>query len=265
MARAGRRGRRVPVQVSISGRVNETRTWWQCPPLAGLIALGCLLGAATAATVAGTTLVSAAPASAKTCSGAFRGFVDGGRSSNHYGAEGSIYVNDQATVDAYDYGFVRSLYVEFNAYNAVEVGWSAHISGTTSPQVFAEWYNGGTRGFFNYNKVNFGTDVAVRVENDGHIGIFRFYLDGESQPFAYSPTMGFQAASPRGNSERNFVCQSLYTHMFNLGDETSTPGTWETWDNWNYCKNESSGNPYYMHKDSDTELHVNSDSSGAMC
>lgn len=44
-----------------------------------------------------------------------------------------------------------------------------------------------------------------------------------------------------------------------------TTSGWETWDNWNACLNTSSRNPYYLHKDSDTEFHVTTDSSGKLC
>jgi hypothetical protein len=236
--------------------------------LACLTALGCLLGAATAAgrtfvSAAPASAVSAAPASEDTCSAELAN-VEGGRLSNHYGTRADVYVNTNSTVNAYDYGFVRSLGVISDNNNFVEVGWSAHIAGTTSPQVFAEWNDRGTVGSFNYKLVNYGTNYGFTVDNVGHIEIFRFYFDGESSPFQYSPTMNFDTGEPLGNSERRNWCQSLYAHMYNLNDMTPS-GSWETWDNWAGCKNTTSRNPYYMHKDSDTELHVTSSSSGAFC
>jgi hypothetical protein len=222
--------------------------------LVGLITLGCLLGAATAAMAAGTPLVSAAPASADTCSAAVAN-VEGGRSSFHYGTNALVYVNTKATVNAYNNGFVRSLGVIVDNNNWVEVGWSAHIAGTTSPQVFAEWDNRGTPGAKNYKLVNYATDYGFTVDNVGHIEIFRFHFNGESSPFKYSPTMNFNTGQPIGNSERHNWCQSLWAHMSNLSDQISDH-SWETWDDWNWCLNSSARNKHYIHKDSATELHV---------
>lgn len=237
--------------------------------LACLIALGCLLGAATAAgiTAAGITFVSAAHASANTCS-VETAQVEGGRISDHYGNNGLVYVNTESTVNAYDNGLVRSIALSVDNQNFVEVGWSAHIAGTTSPQAFAEWDNAGTPGSKNYKLVSYNTDYGFTIENYGGVKIFRFYFDGETSPFAYSPTMSFNTGEPLGNSERRNWCQSLYAHMYNLSDLTNSivnGGSWETWDNWTGCTNTTVRNPYYMHKDSDTELHVTSNSSGKLC
>jgi hypothetical protein len=221
--------------------------------LASLIALGCLLGAATAA---GTTFLSAAPAPADTssCSAAVAN-VEGGRSSFHYGVNGEAYVNTSTTVNAYNDGFVRSFGVIVDNNNWVEIGWSAHIAGTTSPQAFAEWDNNGTPGAKNYKLVSYGTDPGFQIQNVGHIEIFRFYFNTETSPFAYSPTMTFNTGQPIGNSERHNWCQSLYAHMQNLADQLSD-GSFETWDDWSWCLNDSARNPYYIHKDSSTEFHV---------
>jgi hypothetical protein len=230
--------------------------------LASLIALGCLMGAATAA---GVALVSAAPASAASCSAEVAN-VEGGRLSSWYGVSASVYVNTEATVNAYNYGFVRSLAVIVDNNNWVEIGWSAHIAGTTSPQVFAEWDNNGNGGYKNYNNLNYGTNYGFTIENYGQIKIWRFYFGGTL--LGYSPTMTFNSGQPIGNSERNNWCQSLWTNMYNLNDYTSSR-TWEgSWDDWAFCLNSSiysTGNPYYMHKNSSTQLTVTTSSSGKMC
>lgn len=229
--------------------------------LACLIALGCLLGAATAA---GTAFISAAPALADTCSQAHAN-VEGGRLSFQYGVNGEVYVNTEPTVNAYNYGFVRSLAVIPDSSDFVEVGWSAHIAGTTSPQVFAEWENGyGNYGSKNYKLVNYGTDYGFTIDNVGHVEIFRFYFDTETSPFQYSPTMAFDTGQPIGNSERNNWCQSMWAHMYNLSNQGSD-GSWGTWYGWAWCYNTSARNPYYVHKDSDSELHITNNSSGALC
>jgi hypothetical protein len=228
--------------------------------LACQIALGCLIGAAT---VAGMTLARAAPASADSCSSAIAA-VEGGRTSSHYGVRADVYINTMGTVNAYLDGFVRSLFVWVNSNNWVEVGWSAHISGTGEPQVFAEWDNAGRQNHFDYKLIGaYDTDRNFRIENVGHIKIFRFYFAGESSPFTYSPTMNFNIGYPRGNSERHNWCQSLYAHFYNLNDQISD-GTWENWDTWAKCINTTARNPYYMHKDSSSEFHVTSTSPNNM-
>jgi hypothetical protein len=248
--------------------------------LVGLIGLGCLLGAATAATsaahasagsAAGTTLALAANASAaKSCSGTEgREQVEGGRTSSHYGVRGDVYVNTRATIDEYGYGFVRSLTLIADSKDWVELGWSAHYEGTTSPQVFSEVDINGSRDEYNSGiSPNYDTDHFFRIDNKGGVKIFRLYYDGNF--LIYTPTLTFNQAPPLGNSERHYSCESLYTHMYNLNDLTNTidnGGTWETWDGWNGCYNTSgtSPAPYYLHRDSDTEFHVNTDSVSALC
>lgn len=123
-----------------------------------------------------------------------------------------------STVNAYNDGFVRSLGVILNSNNWVEVGWSAHIEGTTSPQVFAEWQNtsaSSNHGYKNYKLVSYDTNYKFwAVDLPGGNPIFQFWFDGDTSPFAYSPTMAFGTAPPLGNSERHNWCQSLYAHMY---------------------------------------------------
>lgn len=222
-----------------------------------------------AATVAGVAFVSAAPASAASCS-AETAQVEGGRLAFEYGSNADIYVNTSATVNAYDAGFVRSVGVVLDGNNWVEIGWSAHIAGTTSPQVFIEWDNNGAHGPVppqNFDHLNYGTNYGpFAPANVGHHQIFRFYYQGNV--IGYSPTMTFDSGQPLGNSERNNWCQSLWTNMYNLNDFTSS-GIWEgSWDDWAGCLNtstSSTGNPYYMHKNSSTQLTVTASSSGSLC
>ncbi len=121
--------------------------------------------------------------------------------------------------------------------------------------MFAEWDNNGIINDKQYKLLSYSTDYRFTSDNVGHVEIFRFYFNGESSPFAYSPKMLFDTGQPIGNSERNNWCQSMWAHMHNLSDQKSD-GTWETWDNWAWCFNNTARNPYYIHKDSDTELHV---------
>jgi hypothetical protein len=93
--------------------------------------------------------------------------------------------------------------------------------------------------------------------------IFQFWFDGDASPFYYSASMAFGTSPPLGNSERHNWCQSLWTHFSSLNDYTTNG--WETWDGWNFCANGTARNPFYLHRDSDTEFHVTQTSSGAMC
>jgi len=218
------------------------------------------------ATVVVTTFVSAAPARADCDAHAN---VNGYRLSYHYGTFGHVYTNKQATVNQYDAPFIRSLFAYYDSNNWVEVGWLAHDYGEGSPRVYAYWRNrgnyrsGGPQ--FAYGVLSYNDFYRFYVENVGHIEIWRFYFNGYTSPFTYTPTMNFDTAQPWGNSER--WCDyrvSLFTDMYGLNDYTSG-GTWEDWDNWAGCINGSDRNKYYLHRISSTELLVNTNSSGAMC
>lgn len=67
--------------------------------------------------------------------------------------------------------------------------------------------------------------------------------------------MSFKTGSPIGNSERHNWCQSLWTRFKYLNNLTSSG--WTNWDNWDGCVNTSVRKPYYMHRNSSTEFHVN--------
>lgn len=228
--------------------------------LASLIALGCLLGAAT---VAGTIFVSAAPASAS-CTSAHQNVqaIDNG---THYGNGGHIYVNTSTVINSLHDSLYRSLMLWYDGSNSVEIGWGAgpnNITGHSNPTVFAFWINRGTPGQRAYKSLSENTNYLFRVENVGHIEIFRFYLDGESSPFAYSPTMKFDTAWPAPNSEHYNTCDSLWTHMYGLSYFTGS-GSWSSSYNDLECWYNTS--KWYLYKNSNSELHVYSSSSGALC
>jgi hypothetical protein len=133
--------------------------------------------------------------------------------------------------------------------------------------VFIEWDNMGVGGAQNFDHLNYGTNYGpFAIANVGHNLIYRFYYYGNV--IGYSPTMTSDAGRPIGNSERNNWCQSLWTNMYNLNDYTSS-GIWEgSWDDWAFCVNSSTsstGNPFYMHRNSSTQLTVTASSSGRLC
>jgi hypothetical protein len=229
------------------------------------VALGCLMSAVT---VGGTIFVSAAPAWASCGSG--HANVEGyDTTALHYGNRGQIYVNTSATINNSQDYINRSLFVTDNFSNTddVEVGWVAHISGHSGPTVYAEWHIGSNDSGFQYYtgySLNTDTNYNFRIENVGHIGIFRFYVDGQSSPFMYSPTMPFNRGYAIANSERHNYCDSLWTHIYGL-NYFDTSGNWVPWGDLGCWNNTSARNPYYLHKDSNTELHVTQTSSGKLC
>ena len=160
---------------------------------------------------------------------------------------------------------ICSLQIKYDSLNFVEVGWGAgphNITGNAGPTVFAYWWNSGTPGQFTYKSLTADQDYVFTVENVGQVGIFRFYFDNESDPFAYSPTMIFQSSTVLANSEHYNTCDSLYTHMYGL-NYFSVGGDWRTWGDLECNYNDSTG--WYLYKNSNTELHVYSYSSGNLC
>ncbi len=226
------------------------------------IVVGCLLGAAT---VGGTTFVSAAPASAS-CTSAHQSVNAKDASSVHYGNRGNIYVNTSAVINSLQDALYRSLFIFVDTNNAVEVGWGAgphNITGNSTPTVYAFWVNKGTPGQKIHVSVSEDTDHTFTVENVGHIEIFRFYFDSETSPFAYSPTMAFDAATALTNSEHFNTCDSLWTHMYGL-NFFSVGGDWRTWGDLE-CAGNTAKPDWFLYKNSNSELHVYSSSSGTLC
>jgi hypothetical protein len=228
---------------------------------ASLAAMGCLLGAGT---VGGTALAPATPAFAS-CS-SFHTNVDGyDTSGNYYGNKAFIYVNTNTVINGLQSAIFRNLFVVSGAGDDVEVGWTANNGGHSNPTVYAEWVNRGVdSGPQYYTGYSLSTDTDYRffAENVGHIDIFRFYVDGESSPFNYSPTMNFNTGEVLTNSEHYNTCDSLYTHMYALGHMRSD-GSWHDYDNLACYYNNSGGN-WLFEKNSNTELHVDQ-TTGSAC
>lgn len=161
--------------------------------LTSLVALGCLLGAAT---VAGTTLVTAAPTLAS-CTTQHANVEAYDSYSNHHGNRGNVWVNSSGVINNLQDALYRSLFIAYDGNNWVEVGWGAgpnNITGNSGPTVYAYWNNNGSPGQQIYKSLSEDTYYTFTVENVGHIGIWRYYFDSESSPFAYSPTMISTAA-----------------------------------------------------------------------
>jgi hypothetical protein len=229
--------------------------------IASFVAISCLMAAAA---VGGTILAPSAPALAA-CS-FFHANVNGtDYGGAHYGNKSHIYVNTNSVINGLQDAIFRSIFVVGSSGNDVEVGWTANNGGHSGPTVFAEWVNRGVdSGPKFYTGYSLSTDNNYRffVENVGHVEIFRFLVDGESSPFKYSPTMNFNTGAMVTNSEHYNTCDSLYTHMYDLAYMVSN-GSWSSsYGNLQCSYNNSS---WYLHKNSNSELHVNQSSSGALC
>lgn len=137
----------------------------------------------------------------------------------HYGNAGLVYVNNSSTLGSLRDSVHRSLFNIGSVGNDVEVGWTANNGGYSSPTVYAEWVNRGVDSgpqFYTGYSLNYNTNYTFKVQNIGHISIWRFYIDGQGSPFNYSPTMNFQQGTALTNSERRNTCDSMFTHMYNL-------------------------------------------------
>jgi hypothetical protein len=74
--------------------------------------------------------------------------------------------------------------------------------------------------------------------------------------------MNFNTGSPVTNSERYNSCDSLWAHMYDLSHMTSD-GSWSASYGDLKCWADTSST-WYLHKDSNSELHVNQ-TSGGIC
>jgi hypothetical protein len=179
----------------------------------------------------------------------------------HYGNGGDIYVNTSSTLGNLKDQIARSLFVIGSSGNEVEVGWLAAPG--RGPTIYAEWINRGVDSHPQlYNSVGYDSTRTFKVQNTGHVEIFRFYFDGEGSPFNYSPTMNFQQGTVVTNSEHYNSCDSLWTHMTSLSYFRSS-GVWQLGYGaltYYYCK---SVNDYLLDIISDTELYV--DQNNGIC
>jgi hypothetical protein len=197
--------------------------WWKCSSgacrVASLLTLGSLLGAATVVTV---TVASGNPALAACSSGhwntqAYDGLEGSGSA---YGNHAIIFVNSSSTISSQQDSIFRSLFIYGPGTDDVEVGWTAKNGGYNNPVVYAEWINRGADSgpqFYTGYSLHTSTNYWFTVENVGSVNIWRFYVDGQSSPFKYSPTMAFAYGLPVTNSERYNSCDSLWTNMYEIG------------------------------------------------
>ena len=238
------------------------------PYVAVCLAVGCVLGLAT---IGGMILSSATPAVAGTPAAsdqiapascvATHTNVEGYNAADAalYGNEAMIYVSDSATLNSSQAGIYRSLFIWGPPGNDVEVGWAGGPetgSPMNEPTVYSEWVSDGADSYAQwYGTINSNTDYHFKVENVGDIGIWRFYFDGDSTPFKYSPTMNFNTGYALTNSEHHNNCDSMWAHFYGLGDSPSI-GNWTSSYGDLECWTDNSVNDWLFYKDSNSENHV---------
>ncbi len=129
--------------------------------------------------------------------------------------------------------------------------------------MYAEWINKGVdSGVQEYRGYTLNTNGTYhfKVENLGDQGIWRFVVDGQSQPFNYSPTMAFNTGLPLNNSERYNSCDSLYA-SFTYLKYASQPGVWAGSYKDLECDVDTA-NGWYFHKISNSSSDVTQKSAG---
>jgi hypothetical protein len=189
---------------------------------------------------------------------------------NSYGNEGDLYVLKQDTLNGVQDNIYRSLFVRgpggvtgnhFN--NDVEVGWTAgNGMFSNTPVVYAEWtILGQDSGQQNYTGFSLQPDHTYHfeVKNVGGDRIFRFVVDGQSQPFNYSPQVQFNYGLNITNSEHHSNCDTLYASFTSLQWSPSR-GNWSTSGYEDYKCYSDNSTDWYFHKNSNTSSDVTQNS-----
>ncbi|HEV2377524.1 MAG TPA: hypothetical protein VGS19_35830 [Streptosporangiaceae bacterium] len=146
-----------------------------------------------------------------------------------YGNQGMIATNNQGTLNGTHARVFRSLFIWDAPGNDVEVGWGTGGSPMNEPTLYAEWVKDGVDSLPQWaGTIGAGANWHFEVDNAHGIGIWRFYFDGGTSPFKYSPTMPFNSGWPVANSEHYNTCDTLWTHFYGLQDATSL-GHYRPW------------------------------------
>lgn len=196
-------------------------------PRPGGTAAACMWAIGVLVAAAVMPAISPAPARAS-CASAHTNVAGWDAAANRYGNGGEIYVNTSSTLGSLQSSVFRSLFDAYDTGNDVEVGWTDNNGGHQVPTVYAEWLNRGVDSgpqFYTGYSLNYDTNYNFKVQNDGHLEIFRFYVDGQTTPLNYSPTMDFNLGAILTNSEHYNTCDSLWTHMYDLSYFNSA-GNW---------------------------------------
>jgi hypothetical protein len=228
------------------------------------IGVGCLLGAATLAG-AGVATAGAGTASAtartNTCDTHHTNVMAyDAQGPSFWGTKGYIYINTADALSGLHDTIARTFFVYSGSQTAnVEFGWTDknYIYNTPTP-VSDYMVAGATQNpsFWPSFTLNYNSNVRFRIENLGNQGIFRYVIDGQSSPIAYSPTMDFNQGFAVTNSEHYNSCDTMWTDMFSLQHQYAINPGWSDWANID-CWNNTSVNDWYLHKVNATEVQVN--------
>lgn len=236
------------------------------------VGIGCLLGAATLAgagvAAAGTGMASAA-ARTNTCVNHHTNVMAyDAQGPSFWGTKGYIYINTADTLGSLNDAIWRSFFVYAGSQTQnVEFGWSDHNGGHSSPVPASDYMVGGMTqppSFWPSFTLNYNSNVRFRIENLGNQGIFRYVIDGQSSPIAYSPTMAFNTGFAVTNSEHYNSCDTLWTNMSSLQHQYAINPAWSDWANIT-CWYSNSVNDWYLHALSSTEVQVDQNASGGIC
>jgi hypothetical protein len=239
---------------------------------AARIGAGCLLGAAT---LAGAGVAAAGAGAASTAAAAnacvsHHTNVEGydAQGSGFWGTKGYIYINTAGALTGLNDAIWRTfLVISGSQTQNVEFGWTDNNGGHSSPVPGSDYMVGGMTqppSFWPSFSLDYNSNVRFRIENLGNQGVFRYVIDGQSAPIAYSPTMTFDTGFTVANSEHYNSCDTLWTDMFSLQHQTAINPAWSDWANI-ACWFSSSVNDWYLHKITSTEVQVDQNASNPIC
>lgn len=240
--------------------------------IAARIGAGCLLGAAT---LAGTSMAGgtgmAAAARVNDCVNHHANVAGyDAQGPAFYGTKGYIYVNTSGALSGLNGAVWRSFFdYDGNSMENVEFGWTDNNSVYSTPTPASDYMVAGTTqppSFWPSFVLFYNSNYRFRIENLGGKGIFRYVIDGQASPIAYSPTMDFNTGFAVTNSEHYNSCDTLWTDMFSLQHQTDLNPDWSDWANIACWRNDSV-NDWYLHKVNATEVQVNqtADNWGYQC
>jgi hypothetical protein len=239
--------------------------------IAARIGAGCLLGTACLAgtsIAASGTSAAAAPAANACVNHHTNTMSYDAQGPIFWGTKGYIYINTADTLSGLNNAIWRTFLVyDGSQTQNVEFGWTDNNGGHSSPTPGSDYMVGSMTqppSFWPSFTLDYNSNVRFRIENLGNQGVFRYVIDGQSAPIAYSPTMNFNQGFAVTNSEHYNSCDSMWTDMFSLSHQYAINPGWSDWANIT-CWVNTSQNDWYLHKVSSTEVQVNQNSSGALC
>jgi hypothetical protein len=181
-----------------------------------------------------------------------------------YGNRGYIYINSSGVIDNLHDAIFRNFFVTGDEDNNVEAGWTADNGGYSGPTVYSEWMIDDVQYdpvFYTGYSLSPGTNKVFNIENVGDVGIFRFYVDDQANPYGYSPEMKFQNGYIQTNTERYNSCDSMYANFTSLN--------WYDFNAWTSSYNDlecyiTTAGGYYFDKASNSAHSINT-SNGVTC